>query len=162
MGSSLESLEYLDRAGGSKVVAFHTLRALLLTAAALPLRAGCLGFSHKSMSIGRNLASLALLCVFSVSPLLAEDKSSAPSKPGGCVDVHSDASFASVGYDHIVTLKSGCKRAMTCTVTTNVNPEPALVELAPGEEQSVVTWRGSPAREFTPNVTCNETKRHAD
>lgn len=75
-------------------------------------------------------------------------------KPGGCVDVTTRARFASVGYDHIVTLKSACKKTMRCTVKTNVNPEPALVELAPGAEESVVTWRGSPARVFTPDVAC--------
>lgn len=78
----------------------------------------------------------------------------APKKPGGCVDVSTEAAFASVGYDHIVTLTSACKKVMTCSVKTNVNPEPASVQLGPGESQSVVTWRGSPAREFTPDVTC--------
>jgi hypothetical protein len=75
-------------------------------------------------------------------------------KPGGCVDVTTDARFASVGYDHIVTLKSGCTKTMKCTVTTNVHPEPIAVELAAGGVESVVTWRGSPAREFTADVTC--------
>lgn len=78
----------------------------------------------------------------------------APKKPGGCVDVSTEASFASVGYDHIVTLTSGCKKVMACTVKTDVNPEPASVQLEPGESQSVVTWRGSPARVFTPDVVC--------
>jgi hypothetical protein len=75
-------------------------------------------------------------------------------KPGGCVDVTTDARFASVGYDHIVTLKSGCTKTMKCTVTTNVQPEPIAVELAAGGEESVVTWRGSPAREFAADVSC--------
>ena len=77
-----------------------------------------------------------------------------PKKAGGCVDVSAEASFASVGYDHIVTLTSGCKKRMACSVKTNVNPEPASVQLDPGEAQSVVTWRGSPASEFTPDVVC--------
>ena len=85
---------------------------------------------------------------------LAEGK--ATTKAASCVDVQSEASFASVGYDHIVTLKNGCKKAMTCTVKTNVNPDPATLDLDPNEQKSVVTWRGSPAREFTPEVSCSE------
>jgi hypothetical protein len=79
-------------------------------------------------------------------------------KPGGCVDVSSEASFATVGYDHIVTLKSACKKSMSCSVKTDVNPEPAQVDLTPGETKSVTTWRGSPSREFTPSVSCKELK----
>lgn len=79
----------------------------------------------------------------------------APKKVGGCVDVIAEARFAAIGYDHIVTLKSGCKKAMKCVVRTNVNAEPASVALPPRGEESVVMWRGSPAREFTPDVTCD-------
>jgi hypothetical protein len=69
--------------------------------------------------------------------------------------VTSEARYASIGYDHIVTLKSECKKPMKCVVRTNVNPEPASVALAPRAEESVVMWRGSPAREFTPDVSCD-------
>lgn len=76
-------------------------------------------------------------------------------RPAGCVDVTTEARFASIGYDHIVTLKSECKKAVKCQVRTNVTPEPSTVTLAPGAQESIVTWRGSPARVFTPDVTCN-------
>lgn len=99
----------------------------------------------------RLLMLVALVSLCSVSPLASQ----APKKPGGCVEVTTKASFASVGYDHIVTLTSGCKVAMACKVTTNVNPEPANVQLAPGASESVVTWRGSPASEFSANVSCS-------
>jgi hypothetical protein len=75
-------------------------------------------------------------------------------KAAGCVDFHGDARYLGFGYNHIVTLKSSCKVAMTCSVKTDVNPEPTSVDIAPGEETSVTTWQGSPARVFTPNVTC--------
>jgi hypothetical protein len=102
----------------------------------------------------RVLSVLGLFPLLLLSPVLADD-SAKPKKPGGCVDVRTDASFASVGYDHIVTLKSACKKAVVCSVRTNVNPEAAQLKLDPGEEKSVVTWRGSPAREFTADVSCN-------
>jgi hypothetical protein len=104
------------------------------------------------------LGVLGVLGVASISTAHADDAATKSKKPGGCVDVHTDASFASVGFDHIVTLHSECKKHMSCTVKTDVNPEPANVELAPGADESVVTWRGSPAREFKADVTCSESK----
>jgi hypothetical protein len=92
------------------------------------------------------------------APTKPDASKTAPKKPGSCVAVSIEAAFASVGYDHIVTLTSACKKPMTCTVKTNVNPEPSTLQLDPGEAQSVVTWRGSPAREFTPNVVCVPTR----
>jgi hypothetical protein len=75
--------------------------------------------------------------------------------PGpSCVDVRAEASFASAGYDHLVHLTNGCKQRMSCSVKTDVNPDAAMVSLAPGERQTVVTWRGSPARVFKPDVSC--------
>jgi hypothetical protein len=87
------------------------------------------------------------------------DKKTGPAKdtkkrPAGCVDVSGQARFASIGYDHIVTLKSDCKKPVKCQVRTNVTSEPVGVDLAPAAEETIVTWRGSPAREFTPDVTC--------
>jgi hypothetical protein len=79
----------------------------------------------------------------------------ATKKPGDCVDVSTEARFAGVGYDHLVTLKSDCKKPMQCVIRTNVNSEPASVALPAKGEQTVVTWRGSPSRVFTPDVTCN-------
>jgi len=98
-----------------------------------------------------HLAGLCLL--YCASPVLSEDAAK-PTKPGGCVDVTTEAAFASVGYDHIVTLKSGCAKPITCSVKTDVNPESSSVQLDPGETESVVTWRGSPAREFKAHVVC--------
>jgi hypothetical protein len=76
----------------------------------------------------------------------------------GCVDYHGSAPYKGFGYDHVVTLKSGCKVAMLCSVKTDVNPEAVSVQLAPGEETSVTTWHGSPAYAFTPYVTCSAAK----
>jgi len=76
--------------------------------------------------------------------------------PVDCVAVASEAAFASVGYDHLVHLTNNCKKRAACNVKTDVNPEATNVELAPGERQTLVTWRGSPAREFKAEVTCLE------
>jgi hypothetical protein len=94
--------------------------------------------------------------VFGGSQALAAPPSPAPPPPSKCVDYQTEAYFASVGYDHLVHLTNNCKSAATCSVKTNVNPDAASVRLAPGESRTVVTWRGSPSREFTADVSCQE------
>jgi hypothetical protein len=76
--------------------------------------------------------------------------------PKDCIKVRGEASFASVGYDHLVHVSSSCPKPMSCSVKTNVNPDATVIEVAPNQTQTVVTWRGSPAREFTPIVSCSQ------
>ena len=61
-----------------------------------------------------------------------------------------------LGYDHRVHVTNNCKKAVSCSVKTDVNPKAVQIELAPGEKQTVIMWRGSPSREFTPDVSCRE------
>jgi hypothetical protein len=71
-----------------------------------------------------------------------------------CIEVRGEARYGSQGYDHYVFVKNGCDRRADCRVTTNVNPEPASLRVAPGATESVVMWRGSPAREFAARADC--------
>jgi hypothetical protein len=70
-----------------------------------------------------------------------------------CVDAWGESRYRS-GYDHIVHLRNRCQKTVLCRVWTNVNPEPIEGTVAPGEEREVLTFRGSPAREFVPKVDC--------
>jgi hypothetical protein len=78
----------------------------------------------------------------------------APPAAATCVDVRGEARYAGLGYDHLVHLTSRCTQRVACNVKSNVNPEAQGVELAPSESTTVVTWRGSPAREFVPIASC--------
>lgn len=71
-----------------------------------------------------------------------------------CIEVRGEARYGSQGYDHHVFVKNGCDRAADCRVTTSVNPEPASLRVVPGATESVVMWRGSPAREFAARADC--------
>jgi hypothetical protein len=71
-----------------------------------------------------------------------------------CVELRPEVIYRNNGYDHIVHLRNRCDKAAVCSVATNVNPTPVEVTLAAGQKVAVLTFRGSPAREFTPNVTC--------
>lgn len=74
--------------------------------------------------------------------------------PVTCVTSRTEARYSGYGYDHLVHLRSACEAVARCSVSTNVNPAPQTVRLEPGREATVVTFRGSPAREFTARVEC--------
>lgn len=73
-----------------------------------------------------------------------------------CVQVQTEARPRNYAYDHLVTLRNGCKKAVTCAVKTDANPQPIAVELEVGEEKTVLTFTGSPARELRADVRCHE------
>lgn len=84
----------------------------------------------------------------------AEDGERGPAPSKECVKVSSEARYSAYAYDHIVTLDNTCDTAMRCEVSSDVNPTPASVDLAKGETKSVLTYRGSPSREFKAQVAC--------
>lgn len=103
----------------------------------------------------RLLAAVLVLAVLGHAPGVHADDSETPDaakKP--CVVVATSAPYVNYGYDHVVTLSAACPKPQRCTVKTNVTPTPVTVELQATETKSVVTFRGSPAREFTADVRC--------
>jgi len=71
-----------------------------------------------------------------------------------CVEYNAEARYSGVGYDHLVHISNHCERMVACEVSTNVNPEKMRVSVASKATETVLTWRGSPAREFTAAVSC--------
>jgi hypothetical protein len=71
-----------------------------------------------------------------------------------CVQYWPEARFAALGYNHMVHVRDMCDVPAGCSVTTDVNPQPHPVTVPPRSEIEVMTFRGSPARVFTPKVDC--------
>jgi hypothetical protein len=72
-----------------------------------------------------------------------------------CAQVTADTRQEAYGYTHVVALKNGCDKAVICEVWTDVDPEPKnTLRAMPGETESVVTRRGSPAREVSAQSSC--------
>lgn len=92
----------------------------------------------------------------SISALWLALAAAAPAQEGlpACISVSAYARYGAYGYDHIVTIANGCDQRAACLVTTDVNPDPIGVEVAPETRESVVTFRGSPASRFSANVRC--------
>jgi len=90
-----------------------------------------------------------LLAFVLVSPARADEP-----RPLQCVQFWPEARYSGAGYDHWVHLLSDCDALAICSVVTNVNPDVIEARVAPGEHVAVLTWRGSPAREFKASAYC--------
>lgn len=105
------------------------------------------------------LAALVVFPLWSRSSALAGDKDKAPpvvQNPNDCAVVKATARFVGLGYTHAIVLRNGCQKPVECSVWTDVDPEPkTILSLRPGEEDEVVTRRGSPAREVTAFKQCS-------
>jgi hypothetical protein len=84
------------------------------------------------------------------------DERTAPTGNPECVHVRTEARYIPYGYDHIVEIDNTCKKAVDCTITTDVNPSTSNLSVPPGQKGSITTFRGSPAREFKANAACKE------
>jgi hypothetical protein len=73
--------------------------------------------------------------------------------PSTCVRVTTQARYIA-GYDHLVHLENACEQAVRCEVSTNVNPDVQVANLAPGTKETLLTFRGSPASAFEAKVAC--------
>lgn len=71
-----------------------------------------------------------------------------------CIGVSAQAIYRNYGYDHVVYLTNRCAGDAVCDVSTDVNPEPSHVDVPVNSTIEVLTFRGSPARTFTPKVAC--------
>jgi hypothetical protein len=99
----------------------------------------------------------ALVATAAVPEASADDKpdASAPvSVLPACISVTAESRYVPYGYNHVVILRSGCSKAATCSVATNVNPQASSVEVAPKATVEVLTFTASPAQTFTPVVSC--------
>ena len=76
-----------------------------------------------------------------------------------CIQSWPEARMQAYGYNHIVHLRDTCAVAADCVVTTDVNPDPTRVSVDAKSETEVNTYLGSPARVFTPTVTCTMRSR---
>ncbi|MFT3926239.1 MAG: hypothetical protein QM778_27080 [Myxococcales bacterium] len=92
----------------------------------------------------------------------AEDKPKPKPRPREAAGIeHCAVATGSVrmeayGYMHVVTLRNGCDRPVTCEVWTDVDPAPRYtLHAAPGAVEEVITRRGSPAREVSAEASCH-------
>src|SRR4051794_37424275 len=103
------------------------------------------------------LVAFALVATVGVPEASADDKPDAGvsgSVLPACISVATQARYVPYGYNHIVVVTSGCSKAATCSVGTNVNPQATSVEVASKATVEVLTFTASPAATFTAHVSC--------
>ncbi len=71
-----------------------------------------------------------------------------------CVEVRKSAPYRGYGHHHIVTVRNTCEEGVRCRVSTDVTPQPQSINVASGEEESVITRTGSPSSVFEAIVDC--------
>jgi hypothetical protein len=75
--------------------------------------------------------------------------------PGECAVATAGTRMEPFGFTHVVTVRNGCDKPITCEVWTDVDPTPRqTVNAAPGETVDVVTRLGSPATAVTAFKEC--------
>jgi hypothetical protein len=102
------------------------------------------------------LSFIGLLCgimQFSAPASSAADEKPPTQSPTACVTHTTQARYI-MGYDHLVHIDNACEKSVECTVSTDVNPQPQTVVVDAKSQQTVVTFKGSPARVFRANVDC--------
>jgi hypothetical protein len=104
------------------------------------------GYGHRLARITRTPQNTALT---PAPVLLAGDEPRL-----ACVEYWPEVRYRNYGYDHLVHLWNRCDVRAVCDVASDVNPKPVRVEIAARDRIEVLTFRGSPAREFTPQVDC--------
>jgi hypothetical protein len=71
-----------------------------------------------------------------------------------CLTWRTEARYRNYGYDHLVHIHNGCDQRAACAVSTSANPDQIRVSIGPGGDVTVVTFVGSPSRDFTATVSC--------
>jgi hypothetical protein len=82
----------------------------------------------------------------------ADDGEKGPAK--SCWSSSDSAPYRGFGYDHVVTITNRCDKPLDCDVRTKVNPDPTHARVAGHATVEVITFHGSPAREFKSDVQC--------
>jgi hypothetical protein len=105
----------------------------------------------------RMILPAALFLLAFADPVTREEADAEEANSGtaaGCVHWETEARWSGYAYNHLVHLDSACQKTMRCSVTTDVNPDPVTAVLKPGKKETVTTFLGSPASEFSASVTC--------
>src|SRR4051812_46590926 len=103
---------------------------------------------------GQRVAIGSFLAAFGLALSAARGAAATEQPILACVTVTSEARYGGYGYNHIVRIANGCEQPVACVVSTDVNPAAENVTVRPKEVREVVTFWGSPAREFISHVRC--------
>ena len=105
---------------------------------------------HAPSHVFRLGLAAGLLLLVAVVPGTASSHVSHPE----CMDLWGEARYRNYGYDHIVHVSNRCEATAMCDISTNVNPTVQRVTVLSKQQVDVLTFRGSPSRDFVPIAEC--------
>ncbi len=108
------------------------------------------------MNSARLVLIVALVSGAWLRPLQAAADEPTPPQQATCVKWTSEARFVGFAFNHLVLLTNNCDYAVSCSIKTDVNPKVETVVLKPKESKTHLTFRGSPASVFKPEVLCKK------
>ena len=94
-----------------------------------------------------------MLALGALVVVLAAPDAGAASMPA-CIHVTTDSRYVPYGYNHVVIVRNGCSKPATCSVATDVVPQPQAVEVPARATVEVTTFMGSPQQGFVAKVSC--------
>ena len=71
-----------------------------------------------------------------------------------CIRWSQQTVHTSAGNNHVVFVENTCARSASCSISTDVAPDPIQASLQPNQRTELVTFRGSPAFTFRARVEC--------
>jgi hypothetical protein len=104
------------------------------------------------------MRALALVAIAVTGVALLADGPARGQGAASCIKSWPEVRYGALAYNHIVHVANGCDPDAVCTVSTDVNPQAQEVVVAGHSEVAVMTFMGSPARAFKPNVKCTMQK----
>jgi hypothetical protein len=103
------------------------------------------------MRIAYLLATLALI---GLATLALSTRASAEDTQASCIKFWGETRYGAMAYNHVVHVANSCDTGADCSVSTDVNPQPQQIAVEARSSIEVMTFLGSPARTFKPNVRC--------
>jgi hypothetical protein len=106
----------------------------------------------------RIASTLVVLVLVTLTVLATAPNASAGDTQASCIKFWGETRYGAMAYNHIVHVANSCTVTADCAVSTDVNPEPQQLEVSGQSSVEVMTFMGSPARTFKPNVKCTMRK----
>ncbi|MDD9941807.1 MAG: hypothetical protein OXU20_12255 [Myxococcales bacterium] len=104
----------------------------------------------------RSMPAIALFAGWLGSSAAADDWERGPKQAKPCTSHKLSTPYRGVGYDHVVTVENTCNHTERCEIKASSNDRAQQLDVPKKSSRSIVVRRGSPAREFSADVTCKK------
>jgi hypothetical protein len=106
-----------------------------------------------------NRVAAFLLIAIVCAGALPQRRAAADEAATGCAHFWGEARrISGSAFSHVVHVENACTKDITCSVSTDVNPQAANIRVPAGQRIEMSTYLSSPYGSFTPRVDCDLAK----